>query len=408
MIGQNFIRLAELTGLIQDTLDDVFEGKSFWIVADITNHSFKANDERHFFSLVEKAENGSALVAKVDAVAWRVGASKIKIFEETTGQRFQNGLNVLVRVTVSFSPEYGLKLTLIDIDVNFTIGALERQKQEILLRLETECADFIQKIGDRYITRNNQLDFGLTIQKIALITSNNTAGFEDFVHTLQNNPYGYAFYLDYYFTPVQGENNAHLIRQILVDIYKSSKAYDAVVIIRGGGSQTDFLIFETFALGQIVAKFPIPIITGIGHQRNETIVDIMAHSPTKTPTKAAEYIIAHNAGFEEQLLGARKLIANRAQQQIWSKIQALDPMVANIRNYSKMYINHQKGYLEHFSSVVAMMNPEHILRKGFAILYINGKIAADAKQIAEGDTVTISMTDTLMEATINTKQAKNE
>ncbi len=407
MIGQNFIRLAELTGWIQDALDDVFEGKSFWIVADVTNHSFKPNDERHFFSLVEKAEGSSALVAKVDAVAWRAGAAKIKVFEEATGQRFQNGLNVLVRVTVSYSPEYGLKLTLIDIDVNFTIGALERQKQDILLRLETECADYIQKVGDRYVTRNNQLEYSLVIQKIALITSNNTAGFEDFVHTLQNNGFGYEFYIDYYFTPVQGENNAHLIRQNLLDIYKSGKPYDAVVIIRGGGSQTDFLIFDTFALGQVVAKFPIPIITGIGHQRNETIVDIMAHSPTKTPTKAAEFIIAHNADFEDMLLSARKLIANRAQQQIWSKIQALDPIVANVRNYSKMYINHQKGYLEHFSSVAAMMNPENILKKGFAIINLNGKIVADAAHLSTGDSITIAMANTLMEATINSKTQNN-
>ena len=190
----------------------------FWIVADVTSHSYKAQDDRHFFVLAEKGEGTNALVAKVDAVAWKPAAEKIRAFEDATGQRFQNDIHVLVQVSVSYNATFGLKLSVHDIDINFTIGALEQEKRQVLLRLEKECAEYIRKDRDRYITRNNQLRLNSVLQKIAVVASNGTAGYEDFMHTLQNNPYRYTFFVDSYFTPVQGENNAHLVRKALIDI----------------------------------------------------------------------------------------------------------------------------------------------------------------------------------------------
>jgi len=244
--------------------------------------------------LAEKQEGSNAIIAKAEAVAWKAGSVKIRDFERITGQPFKNDIQVLAKVAVDYNPLHGLKLTLVDIDINFTIGALEQQKQEILLRLLTECPDYIRRVGDQYLTLNKQLQLNAVIQKIALIGSGSSAGYEDFVHTLQNNAYQYRFTIDNYFTAVQGQANASMVRQQLIAIYNSHIAYDAVVIIRGGGAQTDFLLFDTFILGQAVAKFPIPVITGIGHQRNETIVDMLAHSPTNAPTKAAEFIILTN------------------------------------------------------------------------------------------------------------------
>ncbi len=397
------IRLSELTAIINATIQYAFEGSIFWVVADVTSHSFKPQDERHFFVLAEKGEGTNSLIAKIDAVAWKPAAAKIKNFENVTGQRFQSGIHVLIAVSVSYNGAYGLKLNMHDIDINFTIGALENEKQKILKRLETECADFIQKDGEKYITRNNQLQLKPVIQKIAVVASSGTAGHEDFMHTLQGNPYAYSFFVDNYFTAVQGENNSHLIKQMLLDIFKSGKPYDAVVIIRGGGAQTDFLIFETFELGQVVAKFPIPIITGIGHQRNETIVDIMAHSPTFTPTKAAEFIIAHNRYFEEAIEDIQNTIIYRSQQQFQNRRQELEPVVQNIKNYSKMFLQNQKGQIAHFESVFSIMSPDNILKMGFAVLKHKGKIISTARDISIADEIKLTLSGIEITATVTSK-----
>ncbi|MBC7553903.1 MAG: exodeoxyribonuclease VII large subunit [Taibaiella sp.] len=397
------IKLSELTAIINYTIEDVFDGKTFWVVADVTSHNHKQQEDRHFFVLVEKGNGSNSIVAKVEAVAWKAGAGKIRNFEATTGQKFQNGIHVLVKVTVSYSPEYGLKLTLVDIDVNFTIGALEQEKQTILLRLEHECAAFITREGDRYITRNNQLALSAVIQRIAVIGANATAGYEDFMHILKENPYGYSFSIDNYFTAVQGEGNTHLIKQKLVDIYLSKIPYHAVVIIRGGGAKTDFLIFETFSLGQAVAKFPIPIITGIGHQRDETIVDMMAHSPVNTPTKAAEYIVTHNRRFEEELLALQANILDEAGHMIQYRQQQLTPVIANITNFSKIYLHQQDSRLAHFSAMFLAVSPRNMLKKGFAIVSRQGKGVA-AAALAAGDHIEIEIAGAEITATINTIQ----
>ncbi len=404
MLPPTPIRLSQLTALIGNTIKYAFDGELFWVVGDVTSHNHKENDDRHFFVLAEKGEGTNSLVAKVETVAWKEAAEKIRAFEAATGQRFQNGLHVLVAVSVSYSAAYGLKLTLHDIDINFTIGALEQEKQAILRRLETECADYIKRDGERYITRNNQLELNTVIQKIAVVASNATAGYEDFLHTLQNNPYQYSFFVDNYFTPVQGENNSHLIKKALIDIYNSGKAYDAVVIIRGGGSQTDFLIFETFELGQVAAKFPIPIITGIGHQRNETIVDLMVHSPVKTPTKAAEFIIAQNRYYEECIDDAQNTIVSEAQQQLSEKMQALAPVASNIKNYSRMYLQNQNGQVEHFVSLFSMMSPENIFKLGFAMVKHKGKITNSPENIQVDDEINVTLSGIEISAVVTSKR----
>lgn len=347
------IKLSALTGKIQQALANVFSEQTYWVVADVTNYSFYAQKGYHYFDLVEKDANSSAIVAKVAAVAWGNGAIRIKEFEIVTGQQFKNDIHVLVKVSVSYHHVHGLQITLLDIDTNFTVGMLEQQKQQTLLRLITECPDFIRKSGDQYITKNNQLPFRAVIQKIAVITSGNSAGFQDFRHTLEHNRFGYTFQVDTYFTVVQGESKAELVQQRLIDIYLSGVPYDAVVIIRGGGAQTDFLLFDTFILGRAVAKFPIPIITGIGHQKNETITDLMAHSPTKTPTKAAELIIAHNKSFEDAVTGLQQTILIKSQQLFSGHYQALASLNAAVINQSRTILHRHQEMLHGYHSLVS-------------------------------------------------------
>jgi len=308
------IKLSELTTKIRDTLNTTFANQSYWVFADITNYSFKPDKNYHYFELVEKGDFG--MVTRINAAAWGEGHLHIRQFEKSTGQQFTNGIHVLIRVTVEYHILHGLKLTLIDIDTSFTLGELEKQKMETLQRLLRECPDFIRMEGDLIVTRNKGHILKPVLQKIAVVSSRQSAGYEDFIHTLKHNSFAYTFSIDPYFSSVQGENNAEEIFKRLLDVFLSEKQYDAVVIIRGGGSEMDFLIFNQYNLGRIVAKFPIPIITGIGHQKNETIVDLMAHTSTKTPTKTAEFIIAHNRHFEDSILLLQKNIVIKTDMRL--------------------------------------------------------------------------------------------
>lgn len=321
MSGTHFFRLSELSGMVADLMEQVFQGRGFWVIADVTSHSYKPVKNHHYFDLVEKEPGGNALLAKFSARAWSEGAEQIAIFETTTGQRFTNDINVLLLVSVSYHPAFGLQLVVHNIDVNFTLGTLEKQKQATLARLVDENPDHVRLQDDEYITFNQELLLPSVVQHLAVISSSTSAGYEDFCHTLENNSQGYVFRIDPYFTVVQGENNARYIVEQLIAIYQSGIAYDVVVIIRGGGAQTDLLLFEQYVVGKAIARFPIPVITGIGHQKNQTVADLMAHTALKTPTQAAEFIIAQNRDFIDRINVLENSIANAAQRylSIWQQ-----------------------------------------------------------------------------------------
>lgn len=284
------------------------------MLADVASHKYHAPKGFHYFDLVEKGDRN--LLAKVNAVAWTEGASRIREFERLTGQRFGDDIHVLVCVRVDYHPVYGLKLTLVDIDARFTLGQLEAQRQAVLERLLREMPNDVWLVGDRYKTTNAALRLPKVIQRIAVVASERSAGYEDFRHSLESQHHGFSFKLTPFDTLVQGPENAGAIVRRLNEIIGMPDAFDAVVIVRGGGAQTDLLIFDQYEVAAAVAALHIPVFTGIGHLRNETITDLMAHTASKTPTECAEHIIAHNRNFEDQLMALRQRIILRAQQQM--------------------------------------------------------------------------------------------
>lgn len=341
---RNHITLSQLATGIQGAIKNAFAGQSYWVVADVTSHSFYPAKGYHYFDLVEKDARSHQLNAKIAATAWGNGSTRIKEFESVTGQRFTNDMHVLIRVAVEYHNVYGLKLSLLDIDPGFTIGLLEQQKQATLQRLVTECADIVRKTPEGYITRNKGLKLNPVLQRIAVISSASSAGYQDFIHTIEANAYGYIFHIDNYFTAVQGEANALQLCVQLEAINMSGKQYDAVVIIRGGGAQTDLLMFDQFLLAKSVAGFPVPVITGIGHHKDETITDMMAHTATKTPTRTAELIIAHNRNFEEAILTQQQHIIIRMQQLLTNRKQQLSTLHTGIINRSRdLLAVHKEG-----------------------------------------------------------------
>lgn len=338
----NPIKLSELSSRVNAVIKKAFQAVSFWVVADVTNHTHKQNSNYHYFELVEKDTVTNTILAKFAAKAWGSGSRELDTFERITGRRFGDNIQVLVNVTVEFHATYGLQLQLQHIDTNFTLGVIEKQRQDTLEKLVRENPSFIEKKGEEYSTRNSRLTLNPVIQTIAVISSKSSAGLQDFRHTLETNGFNYTFKVDEYYSGVQGETNAAALKDRLVEIFLSGIAYDAVVITRGGGAQTDFLIFDNYLVGQAIAKFPIPVITGIGHQKNTTIADLMAHTPTKTPTKGAEFIIAHNRAFEEGILNFQKSILIKSQQLFSSNFQSVAYLNSLIVNKSRtILINHQ-------------------------------------------------------------------
>lgn len=419
------IRLSELNQKITTAIYGAFSNISFWVVADITDHKFREEKSYHNFALVEKDPQSNSILAKIPGKAWGDGSMKIDVFERQTGQKFTNNINVLVNVSVEFHPVYGLQVNLNDIDPTFTLGVLEQQRQATLEALVANNPEYIRKVGDRYLTRNNQLKLNAVIQNIAIISSKTSAGSEDFLHTLHNNPYGYKFMVDNYHTVVQGENNADQVLQKIIEVFRSGRNYDVVVITRGGGAQTDFLIFDNYNIGRAVARFPIPIITGIGHQKNETIADLMAHTQTKTPTKAAEFIIAHNRAYEDAMIDLQTRIIIKSQQMLGRSREELSNIrqgtidtirtilfynqkaVSNksdsIRIFVQQYFKNKRASLEHQLAMLRVMKPDSILKRGFAIVKSGGKIVSSADNIEPGNKVEIILSGDRLNATVDKK-----
>jgi exodeoxyribonuclease VII large subunit len=430
---------------------------TYWIVAEVSGHKFYANNDRHYFELIEKADGSNEPVAKVNARAWYEGSQTIHAFETATGQKFTTGLQVLIKVKIEFHPAHGFALILVDIDQTFTLGNLEKQRLETLQRLLNENPDAIRKEDEEYITRNKELELSSVIQHIAIIGSPNSEGYIDFTHTLDNNQFDYKFNLDIYQSSVQGLAAEKELVQKFIDIHSSGKKYDCVVLIRGGGAKTDFLVFETYQLARAAARFPIPIITGLGHHKDVSIVDMMVNTSVKTPTKAAEFIIAHNRDFEEQVLQMQRLIIIRSQQLIAEHLQEINSTRSFIINQTRSLVNDHKEQMQdfkhtvtntavnvlhhhkaeltgfinqfksgskmiyaneqnslknlqetmrvnsgkflitkqnqlgYFQSVIKLMDPKNILKKGFAMVSKNEKIITNGKEIKQGDNIRIIM-----------------
>lgn len=450
--SSTYLTLSGLAGKIRSVLNEAFTRQTYWVVADVMDHKYYAQKATHYFCLAEKDTATHSLKAKLSAVAWSgAGADAIALFESRTGQAFRADIQVLVSVSVSYHPAYGLQLVLNDIDPAFTMGLLARQRAQTLEDLLRLCPDYIQLAGDRYITRNNRLRHAPVIQHVAVISSGNAAGYKDFRDTLERNGHGYHIRLTDYFVAVQGEANAAAVCSRLVDIYQSGVAYDAVVIIRGGGSQADLLIFDQFVLARAVAKFPIPIITGIGHQINETIVDLMAHTPVKTPSIAAAFILSHNRAFEESVLRLQSRIIIRGQQRLAvarqdlsslklrtagssrqavqqqqlllqetiqrlpvtpgiilsKKINELAGLSLRLKTGTIKYLSGKKESLSRYESICRMMDPEALLQRGFARIYRAGRPVTRAQELQAADTIDIQLAGGMINAIVQSTKTSH-
>jgi exodeoxyribonuclease VII large subunit len=279
--------LLQLNSLIRNSVKEIFP-ETIWVTGEI--NEMNENSSGHcYLELVEKAQHSDQITARAKATIWVMTWRMLKsYFETATGQEFQPGLKVMVSVSVEFHELYGFSLNIKDIDPIYTLGDLEQKKAEIIRQLEEEGI----------IDMNRGLDMEAVPQRIAVISSQTAAGFQDFLHQIENNSRGYKFSVSLFQAVMQGKQAEASILKALDDINSQIQLYDAVVIIRGGGAKADLNCFNSYLVASHIAQFPLPVITGIGHERDTTIADMVAHTRMKTPTAVAEYLISRLEDFE--------------------------------------------------------------------------------------------------------------
>lgn len=322
------LSLSQLLNLVQDVVDAQFYGQAYWVKCEVTDVKKYEAKNWCFCKLLEK--RGGQIIAETQAVFWQQGYQHIRRFEQATGKLFENGIEVSALVVVKFTPKYGFKIEVQELDISFALGQMELARQQTLAKLILEHPGMIVEKEGQYLTPNNQLPLPKHIQRVALITANHSDGQRDFLQELTKNRLGYFFKLTGFYTIIQGETAPGLLIKQLEQIEQKAKYFDVVAMVRGGGSQTDLKPFDDYALAKKVAFFPIPIFTGIGHDRNTSITDLMARQ-YKVPTKVAATLVEHNLLAEQELLD----FANRMENKI-----------TVIMNRKKNLLNQYKQFLQ--------------------------------------------------------------
>ncbi|WP_159517687.1 exodeoxyribonuclease VII large subunit [Sunxiuqinia indica] len=306
------LTLSELNNQIKEQLDDAFPNL-LWIKAEISE--LNQNRTGHcYLELVDIDEATKNVVARCRATIWSYTFRMLKpFFETTTGQTFSEGLKVLVSAKVEFHPMYGLSLNIRDIDPTYTMGDMARKRREILLQLEE----------DGVVDMNKELELPLVPQRIAIVSSPTAAGLQDFQNQLANNAYNIHFYTKLFPAIMQGKDAAASIIIALEQVFEYEDFFDLVVIIRGGGAQIDLASFDHYELAYHITQLPIPVLTGIGHDKDETAVDLVAHTKLKTPTAVAEFLISGAAAFEQMLDEMKERFVEQVEDRLHSEKEFL-------------------------------------------------------------------------------------
>lgn len=322
------LTLFELNTQIRDVLQDEFAA-TVWIISEISE--IKENRSGHcYLDLIEKDENSDEIIARARATIWSYTWRIIKsYFETTTGQSFVQGIKVLMQVAVEFHPAYGFSLNVKDIDPTYTLGDLARRRREIIDQLETTGV----------AEMNKELPLPIVAQRIAIISSATAAGYQDFVNQLENNAHGFRFEHTLFEAYMQGSSAVGSILNVLDKIYIQEQNFDVVVIIRGGGAAVDLNCFDNFDLAYAVAQFPLPVITGIGHEKDDTIVDMVAHTRMKTPTAVAEFLYARALRFYEMVIDREEQLVELSRNSMEAEQHNLLDMAGQISRSTGKYID---------------------------------------------------------------------
>ena len=397
MVEHSF-SLSELNRRVRSAIRDQLP-ETYWMRAETSD--VRRNQNGHcYLEFIEKDTATQSIVAKARGVIWSNLFQMLSTYFETeTGQPFTSGLNVLVRVSVEFHELYGYSLTVVDIDPSFTMGEIARNRQLVLRRLEEEGV----------LTLNRELALTELANRIAVISSPTAAGYEDFRDQLAKNPAGFVFYTKLFPAVMQGDRSESSIIAALEKVYQYSHLFDAVAIIRGGGATSDLSCFDSYAVATNVAQFPLPVVSGIGHERDVTVLDQVAHTRAKTPTAVAEFFISHLtqtatelADFQgrivaeseavmlaEQsaLVALSKEVVHQSALLLQRETAGVERTTATMTHTLKQLLQQQFHYVDSKQQYIRMVSPEHILQRGYTLTTRNGRTITSLQDISVDDTI---------------------
>ncbi len=369
------LSLYELNSLVQQTIEESM-AMQYWVEAELA----EANERRGhlFLDLVQKDERGNTPVARASAKCWASAWMPLKAhFERIAGQRLSAGMKLLLRVYPQFHPAYGFSWIVTDIDPTFTLGDMARRRQEIVRILKEEGIFNLQK----------ELSLPMLCRRIAVISSETAAGYGDFCNQLSENDYGFRFMTRLFPATMQGENVEKSVIAALDRIYAVQEEFDCVVIIRGGGATSDMSGFDTLALAENVANFPLPIITGIGHDRDECVLDMVSHIRVKTPTAAAAFLIDNMAAVYDKLANLADRLAQAVRHRLEIERMRLASLTAQIPLMARQGIRMRTHKIELLAHRAAALDPKLVLARGYSMTLCNGRIVTNAAHLAEGDII---------------------
>ncbi len=386
-----------------------------WIKCEIAQVDLARG--HYFLDLIEKGEDGNSIIARANAALWQ---GTFRGLSRKLGAQLQpllqEGMEVMLCARVDFNERYGLKLIIEDIDPVYTIGQFELQKRRTL--------ESLQKDG--LLQRNKQHALPLVWQNLAVLSSTNAAGLQDFLHQLSDNPYGYRIHLKVFDATLQGPTAAASMIQELRKIDQMARHWDGVIIIRGGGAKLDLAPFNELDLCRQIAQMSIPVITGIGHETDETIADLVAHSALKTPTAVADFILNTNIQFENAILELEQQLRWTVQAQITQELlhlQELEEKLALlmqqqlIRQEEKINAmeeqlpvliqNHLKIHnreIQQLAFLIELLDLENTLKRGYSLTSLEGQLVRSVNELKEGDEIATRLSQGSFSATINKKE----
>ncbi len=375
------ISLSQLCNIIGETLENGLSN-SYMIVAEISSLSEKGGHA--YFELVEKGEGNNTFKAKVRATCWANRWNMLKAyFLQQTEQSLRVGMQILTEVLVDFHPVYGLSLNIQFIDPNFTLGDLAQQRKVTIQRLTEEGV----------FDLNKQLLVPTLPQRIAVISSADAAGYGDFCRQLEDNIYDFAFRVELYSAIMQGDRAPKAIIEALDRVIESGKQYDVVLILRGGGATTDLACFDNYDLAFYCANYPLPIVAGIGHTRDISVVDMIAHASVKTPTAAAEWLIERMAYQQGLVDDYQRRLQNTLDRRLLLARHRFDKLHLLLGTRLNRYLQQQRDKLTFAEKTLALRSPEHIYRMGYSLTKSKGKVIRSATGLTAGDTIETYLAD---------------
>lgn len=440
MVNSNVLTLYELNSLVREVIDTTL-CQRFWVKAELSE--IRVVRGHCYMELVQKDDYSPTPVARASAKCWHNTWARLQPrFEQVTGQPLRAGMSVLLQVTANFHEAYGFAWIVQDIDPTYTLGDMARKRLEIVKQLKDEGVFDMQK----------GLRLPSMAQRVAVISSEQAAGYGDFCNQLDNNEYGLRLSHELFPAVMQGEQVENTVIQALNLIFDRADDFDVVVIIRGGGATADMSGFDTLALAEHVANFPLPIITGIGHERDESVIDMVSFLRVKTPTAAAAFLVSHLADTWHHIveIGSQlaRLAHNRleteqsrvqtvamrlshrfaiactqriatldslerrllptAQKRLTAENNTMRQIVQRLLPIAKMIVANKRNELDCLEVKINAADPKNILRKGYSITLHNGKALHNVLDVKPGDTLFTKLANGQIVSTVNkTSQQKN-